>query len=107
MTNKNPEALRLAFKKARAKARKIKELLVEAGMEEESIEALVLSMAKAKAESTDTMLEDHIKGQDWYIRDLVAFAGMTDQERLDHEYAEAFGDLATEAEMLEALSEER
>ena len=102
--DKNQEALALAFKRARAKSLKIKELAIEPDMAKEAIEELVEVGAKDKAERmVETDWTQYVKGQRWYIEDLIEFSGLSPQERLNHEYDQCFADVASEAEMLATL----
>lgn len=102
--DKNEEALALAYKRAKGKSLKIRDLNIESDMEEDAIRALIVyqAKAKAKADGKDDFLP-FIKGQEWYIRDLIAFSALTAQERLDVEYDSVFGDVASEEEMLVSL----
>jgi len=105
MNNRNQEALAMAYKNARAKKAKLVELAIEKEMDQDSKEALMVYLAKAKAETTGKTWQEHIKGQDWYLEHLIAFANMTGQERLDYEYNEVFGEVATEAELVTDLDD--
>ena len=100
---KNQTALALAFNRARAKKKKIAELGITPEMTEEDIEALVIEYANHKASKEKGDVEDHLKGVEWYINDLVEFSKMSTAEQLDHEYNECFGEVASEDEMLQAL----
>ena len=103
--DKNQHALALAFKKARAKSAKIKELGIRPDMSEQEVEDLIVAQAKAKAEEAGDNWTEHIKGMRWYIEQLVKFSGLNAQERLDAEYEDAFAEVASEAEMLKKLEE--
>jgi len=103
--DKNQHALALAFKKARAKSSKIKELGIHPDMSEQEIEAMIIAQAKAKAEADGDEWTTHIKGQRWYIESLIAFSALNAQERFDTEYEDAFAEVASEAEMLKKLEE--
>ena len=99
--DKNPEGLALAFKKARGKSRKIKELGISSDMPTNLIDNLIMEQATFKAEAEEEEdFEPYIKGQRWYIESLVKFSGLTNQEKLDTEYEDAFAEVASEAEML-------
>jgi len=102
---KNQHALALAFKKAKAKGSKIKELGITPDMSEQDIEDMIVTQAKLKAELDDSAWTTHIKGMRWYIESLVKFSSLEAEERLDAEYEEAFADVASEAEMLAKLEE--
>ena len=103
MIDKNPQALTLAFKKAKGKILKIQELGITPEMDEESIELLIEMLATAKAVEDNSTMAEHVKGQRWYVEGLVAFSGLTAKEQLDKEYKDSFADTASEDEMLEAL----
>ena len=85
---------------------KIKELGIKADFTEAQIDELVktLSIAKAATEGKEDW-KPYSKGQQWYVEDLVKFAGMTPAEKLEYEYMQAFPDTADEDEMLTALTE--
>lgn len=104
MVDKNSHALAMAYRRALAKSLKIKELGITPDMDEDSIDAQVKFCAELKAEREG--VEDwkqFIKGQRWYIEDLVAFSKLDAQSRLDLEYKNSFPDVATEQEMLNSL----
>lgn len=100
MDERNQEVLALAFKRARAKSAKINELAITAKMTKKAIDELIVTLAKAK---DPAKWETHIKGQRWYVEDLVAFAKLGASDRLEYEYAHAFPELASEDEMLADL----
>ena len=101
--NKNPQVLSAAFKSAKFKLAKIEHLRITPEMDVEAKDDLVVRLAEIKALETETPIDNFISGQEWYVDNLIAFSGMTAQERLDHEYDEAFGDIASEEEMLSQL----
>jgi len=103
MDEKNQQALALAFKRAKAKSLKIKELKIVPAMNEDLVDALIIKLSKVKAEDDGKKWESHVKGQRWYIEDLIEFSGLDAQERMDLEYANAFPDTAEEGELTEAL----
>lgn len=104
MTDKNEQALAMAYRRALAKSLKIKELEITPDMDEDAIDAMVKYLAelKAKKEGTDDW-KQYLKGQRWYVEDLVSFSALDAQGRLDLEYRNSFPDVATEAEMLNSL----
>lgn len=106
MTNKNEQALAMAYKRAVAKSMKIKELEITPDMAEnpDAVDAMIKFMAEKKAvvEGTEDW-QQYLKGQRWYIEDLVRFSALNAQERLDLEYRHAFPDVASEDEMLNSL----
>lgn len=103
MLDKNPQALAMAFKKCKGKLLKIKELNVTPTMDAEAIEVLIENLATAKALEDNSKLADHVKGQRWFVSELVKFSGLTPEEQLETEYQSSFADTASEAEMLESL----
>lgn len=104
MTDKNAHALAMAYKRAVAKSLKIKELEITPDMSEEDIDAMVKFCAELKAEKEGVDdWKQFLKGQRWYVEDLVAFSKLDAQQRLDLEYRNSFPEVATEAEMLNSL----
>lgn len=104
MTDKNAHALAMAYKRAVAKSLKIKELEITPDMSEEDIDAMVKFCAELKAEREGVDdWKQFLKGQRWYVEDLVAFSKLDAQQRLDLEYRNSFPEVATEAEMLNSL----
>ena len=104
MTDKNAHALAMAYKRALAKSLKIKELEITPDMSEEDIDAMIKFCAELKAEKEGVDdWKQFLKGQRWYVEDLVAFSKLDAQQRLDLEYRNSFPDVATEAEMLNSL----
>lgn len=104
MESKNDQALAMAYRRAVAKSLKIKELEITPDMSEEDIDAMVKYCAEVKAAKEG--VEDwkqFLKGQRWYIEDLVAFSKLDAQQRLDLEYRNSFPDVASEQEMLNSL----
>ena len=64
MTDKNEQALAMAYKRAVAKSLKIKELEITPDMSEEDIDAMVKFCAEAKAEKEGTEdWKQYLKGQ--------------------------------------------
>ena len=104
MIDKNEQALAMAYRRAVAKSIKIKELEITPGMKEEAIDAMVKFCAETKAEKEGTEdWKQYLKGQRWYVEDLVAFSKLDAQARLNLEYKNSFPDVATESEMLNSL----
>ena len=104
MIDKNEQALAMAYRRAVAKSLKIKELEITPDMSEEDIDGMVkwLSELKAEKEGAEDW-KQYLKGQRWYVEDLIAFSKLDAQQRLDLEYRNSFPDVATEAEMLNRL----
>lgn len=110
MDDKNQEALALAFRRAKAKTLKIVELGIKPAMTEKQIETLITKMAKKKADTPEAIQEgtkwtEYVKGQRWYIEDLLEFSKKDAKARLEHEYSNSFAETASEDEMLSALEE--
>ena len=104
MTDKNEQALAMAYRRAVAKSLKIKELEITSDMTEEDIDAMVKFLAEAKAaKEGNEDWKQYLRGQRWYVEDLVAFSGLDAQGRLDLEYRNSFPDVASEQEMLNSL----
>jgi hypothetical protein len=105
---REPKALALAYKRARAKSLKIKELGIHPAMTEAETDALIVKLAKQKAtesEKEGADYKDFVKGQRWYVEDLIAYSAKSTTERLDFEYEVAFPETATEEEMIAKLEE--
>lgn len=104
MDARNPQALAMAFKKAKSKILKIKELKITPDMDEELVETLIENLSTAKAIENETSMEEFVKGQRWYVESLVKFSGLSIDEQLEAEYQESFADSASEIEMVAALT---
>lgn len=105
MDGKNAQATTLAFKRARSRSLKIKELGITPEITEDETNALIETLAKAKAvkEGSEDDTE-YIRGQRIYVEGLIALAKLpTAQERIDYEYHNAFADVAKEEEMVQDL----
>jgi len=81
--NYKQELLGLSYKKAKAIKAKIAELGVN---KDTNVEELVTKLAKAKEQAGDGKWTTHLKGQEWYVNDLVAKSQMTNQELLESVY---------------------
>ena len=104
MVDKNEQALAMAYRRAVAKSLKIKELEITPDMDEEAVDAMVKWLAEVKADKEGKEdWKQFLKGQRWYVEDLVSFSRLDAQQRLDLEYRNSFPDVATEAEMLNSL----
>lgn len=104
MVDKNEQALAMAYRRAVAKSLKIKELEITPDMDEEAVDAMVKWLAEVKADKEGKEdWKQFLKGQRWYVDDLVSFSRLDAQQRLDLEYRNSFPDVATEAEMLNSL----
>lgn len=104
MDEKNPQALTMAYKRVVGKSMKIKELEITPDMTEEQVDHMVKFLAEAKAEREGGDWKQFLKGQRWYVEDLVKFSGMTGEERLNLEYSMSFPEIASEGEMISALN---
>lgn len=100
---KNPQALALAFKKTQGKLLKIKELGITPEIDAESTELLIESLAEAKAAADGVEFNTVVKGQRWYVENLVAFSALELEDQFEAEYADSFADTASEDEMMVAL----
>jgi hypothetical protein len=99
---KNQQAMAIAIRRAVAKSKKIKELGITPNMTVEQIDTLILALS-AKKDVTERSSNDVVKGQEWYVNDLKAFSALSAQDRLDHEYAVAFPEVAEPEEALDML----
>lgn len=104
----NQQAQAVGFRRAAGKLRRIKELGITSDMSEKAIEKLVIQLAEAKAVELagtpdEKPAKDLIKGQEWFVRQLVEAAGKNSQELLDEEITQAFPDVATHDELVSAL----
>lgn len=101
---KNPHGSAIAFRRAKGKIGAIAELLITPNMTLDQQDALATKRAKDKAAKEGTEdWKQFISGQSWYIEDLVKFSGLTTSEKFEHEYMQAFPDIAEEEELLAAL----
>ncbi len=106
MDGRNHEVLALAYKNAKRKIQKIKEFSITSDMEPEAVNALIVQFADAKlAEpSYKKTRNEAIKGQRWYVEDLIEFSGLEPQAQLDKEYEDCFGEASAEDEMVAELA---
>lgn len=103
---RNQQVLAIAFKKAKAKIKRIKEMCITSDMAEEAVDKLVMDLAAAKCLEETGNVDDvkkYIDGQQWYVESLVKASGMSDEVLLDAEYHDSFGDVAEESEMVAML----
>ena len=103
MIDKNPQAMALAYKKCKGKLQKIQELGIHPEIEEESVELLIEQLSEAKAKEVGGKMADFVKGQRWYVENLITASGMELPALFDAEYQDAFADSASEDEMLASL----
>ena len=106
MTGKNHEVLAMAFKRAKGKTQRIEEAGITPDFTKEQINEMIVTFAdKLLADPTyKKSRNEAIKGQRWYVEDLVKFSGLEPQEKLDTEYENSFADIAGEDEMVAALA---
>lgn len=103
MNNINPQAEAVAYRRAMAKIVKIKDLEITADFTEEQTNATIKFLAEKKEEETGKPWTEFVRGQRWYVEDLVKFAGLDAKDKLEYEYAQAFPDVATTEEKLSLL----
>tara|TARA_R110000822_G_scaffold303878_1_gene428831 strand:+ start:478 stop:792 length:315 start_codon:yes stop_codon:yes gene_type:complete len=101
---RNPEVLAAAFKNAKRKLASIALHNITPDMSDDEIDTVVLTLSGIKAKSSDLDYSEFISGQEYYVSLLIDFSAMTAEERLTLEYDAAFGDIASEAEMLAQLA---
>lgn len=106
MIDKNEQALAIAYRRAVGKSIKIKELEITPAMEDDpdAVDAMVKFLAEQKADREGT--EDwaqYLKGQRWYVEDLIEFSKLDAEARLELEYRHSFPDVASEDQMLSSL----
>jgi len=80
------ELLGTSYRKAKSVLEACERHEVVPEMEESMIEALVIKLAQAKVDLNGGKLSDYIKGQEWYVRSLVAKAGLDKKALLKAEY---------------------
>ncbi len=106
MDGKNHEVLALAYRNAKRKIEKIKEFGITSDMEPAAVDALIVQFAEIKlADPTYKKgRNEAIKGQRWYVEDLVSFSELSPQAQLDREYEDCFGEASAEDEMVAELA---
>ncbi len=102
--DKNQFAMATAYKKAVAKNRKIKELDLSPKMTVKAVDKVILTLAKAKAEKDGDTYITHLKGQRWYVEDLIVFSGLDPEAQFELEYQNAFPDVAGETELIAGIA---
>jgi len=101
---RNQQVLATAFKKAKRKIQRIKDLNIRPDLSEEEIDQIVTNLATAKALETEgKTVKDFLDGQQWYVEELIKASSMTGEELVNAEYDDSFADVATEAEMFDVL----
>jgi hypothetical protein len=101
---RNPLVLSTAFKKAKSKLRRIDQLNIRSSMDVEETDIIVLQLSEAKALEFNLPMASFVKGQQWYVKSLIDFAGMSAEDRLETEYIDCFPDVASEEELLAELA---
>ena len=127
MKQLNAQAQAIAIRRAIAKSKKIKLLEQElpcliSQLDQAQRDSLVEKLATAKAVvmADGSEQEDHMRGQEWYVKDLISFAALGGEQRPDeseeaykkrcasdrmhYEYALAFPEVATEDEGVDAIT---
>ncbi len=102
---RNPQVMATGGRQARSMLDKVEQLGITAEMSEDDMDALVLRLAEAKAIEQDKPMKGFVSGQNWYVGQLIAFAGMTPLERLNFKCEEVFYDIASEEEILATLAD--
>ena len=102
---RNPQVMATAAKKAVSMLARIQQLGITSDMSEDDKDALVMNLAEAKAIESELPVGDFVKGQEWYVQNLVDFAGMTPLQRLDDQYNDCFYEVASEEEILAMLTD--
>jgi len=101
----NQQVLATAFRKAKAKIKKIEEFRITPDFTDDQIDDLVIKLCQIKAlELNEPVTALMTRGQTYYVELLVEFSGMTPEEKLDSEYENSFADSASKEDMLSALS---
>lgn len=100
MEEKNQLAVALGGRRALAKARKIKELGITPAITEDATDELIETLCKLKDPDN---WETHLKGQRWYVEDLIKFSALSSTDKLNVEYTQAFPDVASEDELVSEL----
>ncbi len=103
MDTRNAQAQSIAFRKTKGKIQKILELGIMPDMSKEDQDALIELLADAKAKSEGGRMEDYVKGQRWYVENLVSFSALSVDQQFELEYSDAFGATASESELMAAL----
>ncbi len=115
----NAMAKTIAIRRAVAKSGKVKSLGITPDMTVKQRDAIILQLSETKAMEEGKSLDEFLKGQEWYVKDLQAFAALGGkqgakestvdflkrqaQARFDHEYAQAFPEVASEEEGVDAI----
>jgi len=98
-----PELRSAAFKEAFNRKTQVALLGITPDMTEEELDKKVMELATAKAAKVDQAVNSLVAGQEWYVKELIAFAGMTSGERYLWGRSQSFADTASDNELLDAL----
>ena len=71
----------------------------------EARDEIIKTRAEAKAEELGNKWQDNVKGQRWYIEDLITYSGLDLKERKEAERKAVFPDIASSEQMDESLEE--
>ena len=78
--------------------------MLKVTLESQAEDKVILKLAKAKAEKDGDTYIQHLKGQRWYVEDLIAFSGLNTEEQFELEYQNAFPDVAGETELIASIT---
>lgn len=98
------ELLALAFKQAKAIKTKIVELNISDTMEQDTVDTLIVSLAKNKSETSGKPYTAHLSGMEWYVKDLQAKSVMKDDQLLQNQYNELLPANSSFEELTKMLS---
>ncbi len=102
--SRNQQAQAVAIRRAVAKSKKIKELGITPKLSVKQRDALILKLSEGKAAEEGKDLKEFLKGQEWYVKDLMAFSALSADERFEYEYSQAFPEVASEEEAVDAIA---
>jgi len=99
-----PEMRSAAYKEALQRKQQMKLHNITADMTQEQSDAKIIQLSEAKAELTGKPVSSVAAGQEWYVNELIEFAGMSPTERYQWGRDQSFPDTASDAELLSALA---
>jgi len=79
---------------------------ITADMTEEQLDAKIIELSEAKSILTGKPVSSIAAGQEWYVKDMAAFAGMSAEERYEWGRSQSFADTASDNELLAALGDQ-
>lgn len=100
-----PEMRSAAYKEAINRKAQVTLHGIVPGMTQEDLDDKIIAMAQAKADITGKSLASLVGGQEWYVNELIEFAGMTAEERYEWGRSQSFADTASDNELLDALAD--